>query len=180
MTVDYFSKYFKQDGIDIPSLLNDDFIQPIRLLFQNGHYVSAAKLLFSFIDSIAYIEFGDSESVPFTAWLDTYTDLSALGISSTELWEQRNSLLHMSNLDSRKVTAGKVKRLVFYVGQLPTTVALPEDHAKYYNLSHFLQAVITGCQGWLQSYNTHKNKFPTFVERYDLITSDSRMLKINL
>lgn len=180
MTVDYFSKYFKPEGIDLPSLLNDDFMQPIRLLFQNGHYVSAGKLLFSFIDSIGYIEFGDSERTPFTAWLDKYADLNSLGITSAELWEQRNSLLHMSNLDSRKVTAGKIKRLVFYVGQLPTNVALPEEHAKYYNLTQFIQTIALACQSWLQSYNTHKDKLPTFVERYDLITSDSRMLKIDL
>jgi len=180
MTVDYFKKYFREDGIDLPALLNDDFMKPIKLLFQHEHYVSAAKLLFSFIDSVGYVEFGNSTANPFTSWLSTYADLTALGITAEELWEQRNSLLHMSNLDSRKVLSGKVKRLVFYVGKMPPSVSLQEHDTKYYSLTAFICAFAAACEDWLQSYNTSRDKLPTFVERYDLITSDSRMLRIDL
>ena len=60
------------------------------------------KLIASFIDTMAFLEYGD---VPgnFVRWLDTYAKIPSLGIKSAQLWELRNSLVHMSNLDSQKV-----------------------------------------------------------------------------
>ena len=59
MSVDYFGRFFTKDGFDFGGLLNADFFQPVRILFQNQHYVSATKLLVVAIDSIGYVEFGD-------------------------------------------------------------------------------------------------------------------------
>jgi hypothetical protein len=47
MSVDYLPKYMTDEGFDFP-----------RLLFNHRHYVSAAKLLMTFIDKI-----GDSPRV---------------------------------------------------------------------------------------------------------------------
>ena len=147
MTVDYFGKYFNAQGFDFPSLINDDFIAPIRLLYQNEHYVSAAKLLMSFIDSIGYVEYGESRSNPFTAWLETYAPLADVGVTPEELWEHRNSLLHMSNLDSRKVLAGKIKRLMLYVGVLPAGMPSESADAKHYSLQKLILAVVAAIWG---------------------------------
>lgn len=62
------------------------------------------------MDSVAHVEYGDTPG-SFTKWLNTYAQLDTLGITAEELWEQRNSLLHLSNLGSRKVRAGKVRSL---------------------------------------------------------------------
>lgn len=180
MSVDYFGKYLTAQGFDLPSLINDDFMNPIRLLYQNKHYVSAAKLLMSFIDSIGYVEFGEAETNPFTKWLSTYAVLTDVGVSPEELWEHRNSLLHMSNLDSRKVAAGKIRRLMFYVGVLPATVPSETAEAKYYSLQKLVFCVAAGCERWFQSYNIDRAKIDSFVQRYDLIASDNRMLWIHL
>lgn len=70
---------------------NGCFASSLKLTFNAGLYVSALKLLVSCIDSLAYIEYGDDRnSTPFIKWLDTYADLTPLGITSTELWELRN------------------------------------------------------------------------------------------
>lgn len=53
---DYLVKYTTPEGFDVPRLINDDFFLAIKLLFNSGLYVSASKLLLSFIDSIAYVE----------------------------------------------------------------------------------------------------------------------------
>lgn len=58
LTVDYIGTYFTPGGFDFSRLINDDFFQPVRLLFQAGHFVSASKLLMVAIDSIGYVEFG--------------------------------------------------------------------------------------------------------------------------
>ena len=107
--IDYLTKYSTEDGFDLPRLLNDDFFVAIRLLFNNRCYVSAANLLMSFIDSIAFVEYGDcTGGSNFCRWLESYVDLQSIGITAEEIWEHRNSLVHMTNLDSRKVLSGKV------------------------------------------------------------------------
>jgi hypothetical protein len=64
----------------------------------------------SCVDTIAFVEYGD-EARNFARWIDAYVDLGPHHISSDELWEFRNSPLHMTNLSSRKVLAGSISRL---------------------------------------------------------------------
>lgn len=181
MSVDYFGTFFTEKTFDFTGLINADFFQPVRILFQNQHYVSAVKLLVVAIDSIAFVEFGD---VPgenaFLKWLNRYADLSALGITADELWEHRNSLLHMSNLDSRKVLAGKTRRLITYVGEIPPSVELDETRVGYYNLQKLIYAVGQACGKWCETYVKDREKIHSFVERYDLIASDARMLRVQI
>ena len=179
MSIDYFGRYFTKDGFDFTNLINDDFLVPIRLLYQNQHYVSAAKLFMIFIDSIGYIEYGETSKNPFIDWVNAYADLSAVGISADQLWEHRNSLLHMSNLDSRKVVSGKIKRLMFYVGTLPKGMPSEGPDAIYYNFTTLILTIAKGCEKWLNTYDTDRNKIDSFVKRYDLITSDNRMFRVN-
>lgn len=178
--VDYITTYMTKDGFDFPRLVNDDFINAIRLLYNQGHYVSAAKLLMSFVDTIAFVEHGDTTIIPFRHWLDAYVDLASVGVTSEELWEHRNSLLHMSNLDSRKVLAGKVRRLWIYVGRQPPASVPQDNEGKWYNLLALIKAVGAGIGRFAASYNTDRAKFEVFLDRYDLIVSDKRVRRINL
>jgi hypothetical protein len=100
---------------DVPQLINDDYFLAIKQLFNARHFVSAAKLLMSFIDTVGFIDAGDVRD-GFSQWLDKYADLTSLGISPKELWEFRNGLLHMTNLRSRAVASGNTAPLIFYVG----------------------------------------------------------------
>jgi hypothetical protein len=175
MSVDYFEKFFTEEGFDFGGLLNADFFQPIRILFQNQHFVSATKLLVIVIDSVSYIEYGDVPN-SFIKWLDEYAELDKLGITANELWEQRNSLLHMSNLDSRKVRSGSVRRLVTYIGELPDEMVLDQSTTGYYNLQKLIIEFSVACGRWIETYDCNRSKIDLFVTRYDLITSDARML----
>jgi hypothetical protein len=180
MTVEYFGTYFNDEGFDFPRLLNDDFFQPVRLMYNNRHYVSASKLLVIAIDSIGFIEFGDSKQTPFIDWLDNYSDIEKLGITSDELWEHRNALLHMSSLNSRKVKSGRVRMLVGYIGQMPDSVELDVEKTGYYEILALIKIIGEACGKWCQTYDTDRSKIHAFVERYDLIASDARMLEIPL
>lgn len=179
MPVDYFGKYFTSEGLDFGGLLNADFFQPVRILFQNEHYVSATKLLVVAIDSVAYVEFGDKNG-NFVAWLNEYADLGKLGITAEELWEHRNSLLHMSNLDSRKVKSGSIRRLVAYVGEVPAEVSLEQTTTGYYSLKTLILEFGNACGRWAETYNVDREKIHEFVSRYDLIASDARMMRVAL
>lgn len=180
MAVDYFGKYFNDEGFKFTELLNDDFFQPVRLLFNNRHYVSASKLLFVAIDSIGFIEYGDDGSNTFIKWLDTYSKIESLDITSEELWEHRNALLHMSSLNSRKVKSGRTRMLVSHVGEVPPAVELDTEKTGYYELYGLIKIVGDACGNWCLTYDQNRDKIHCFVERYDLIASDSRMLEIPL
>lgn len=175
MTVDYLQKYIKEDQFDMSALINDDLVQPYRLLFQANHFVSATKLLMVAIDSVAFIEYGEEHRNPFVVWLTRYADLGPLGIAPEELWEHRNGLLHMSSLSSRKVKNGAARALVAYVGEVPPTVQLDQTTTGYYDLRALIKAFGAALGQWLETYNVDRHKFQFFVDRYDLIASDARM-----
>lgn len=178
MMTDYLDDYTSTEGFDLPRLLEEDYFRAIKLLFNNGHYVSCAKLTMSFLDTIGFIEFGD-RTHGFCQWLDEYVDLSKHQITSEEIWELRNGLLHMSNLDSRKVRDGKVSRIFIYVCDefLPQATA---ENTRYLNLGKFLSGVTAGIEKWISTYNSEPKKFQTFVKRYDLTVSDIRVARVHL
>jgi len=175
---DYLVRYVADGKFDLPRLLNDDFFVPIKLLFNNKHYVSSAKLLLIFIDTISFLERGTSDAATFRGWLDQYCDLAPLGVTSEELWEWRNGLLHMSNLDSRKVSASKVKRLISFVGPLPDGFPMESPDGKLLNLHGLVKAVAGGLQKQIEAMNLDRATLVRFLERYDLVISDSRLLTV--
>ena len=170
---DYLEQYLKPDGFDISSLIHDDYFHAIKLLFNNRHYVSCMKLIVSFIDTIAFIEFGDVNG-NFVKWLSQYASIEKLGITPSQLWEFRNSLLHMSNLDSRKVLSGKINRISFCIAP-KGKVSKPDHDTQYFNLIDLIDEIASALGEWFKSYNDDPNKMLAFIERYDRIISDSRI-----
>lgn len=166
---DWLQKYTLETGIDISQLIHDDYFIAIKLTYNAKLYVSAMKLLLSCLDSISYIEYGD-KGTPFVRWLDEFADLSRLGVTSKELWELRNGLLHMTNLHSRQVRDQKIRRISFRIGGQPGE----EDSIYYFVFSDLIDVYGKAVGRWLESYNEDRGKFAKFVERYDETISDSR------
>lgn len=174
---DYLTTYVTEDGFDVCSLFNDDYFLAIKLCFNNRRYISAAKLLFSFIDTLGYLEFGDTPR-SFQRWLETYADLMKVGATPDELWEYRNSLLHMTNPDSRRVASGKVNRLHLYVGYLPTDFPAPPG-SKNFGLWQLLNAIFDSMPKYCDSFSVDRAKFESFVEKYDRVISDVRYMEFD-
>ncbi len=170
---DYAQVYLTEEGFDLGRLLNDDYFRAIKLLFGERLFVSASKLLMSFIDTVAYVHEGDCQG-NFQRWLNSYVALPALGVTADELWEFRNSLLHMTNIDSRKVVAGKVRRLLFFVGSMPSGFAPPDAEAKYFNLHDLIYALSDGLEKWTSEFNHDPARMAELFKRYDRILSDVR------
>lgn len=170
---DYIVEYSGPAGFDFGRLMNDDYFLAIRLLFENRRYVSAAKLVVSCIDTLSNLTFGD---IPrsFQIWLDRYADLTSLQISSDELWEFRNSLLHMTNNESRRVAAGRVRALVFHVGKLPGHVPTDFGTFKSFDLMTLIQIVANAADRLLAELDQDRPRLMAFFERYDRILSDAR------
>lgn len=172
---DYLQIYFTEDGFDFPQLIQDDYFGAIHLLWNNRKYVSCLKLVFSAIETLGYIEYGPDRANCFTKWLDDYCDLGKIGVTSDELWQLRNSLIHMTNLDSRKVRSGRTHRVLPRFTHPDRDTALCVDGMKVLHVARFVIAVLPeGIENWLRSYNRDGKKFGEFVERYDTIVSEAR------
>lgn len=178
--VDWLRKYSTQDGFRFTDLIHDDYFIAIKLTYNGGLFVSSMKLLLSCIDSLAYVEFGDLREPPsFVRWLNEYVDLVPLGITAEELWELRNGLLHMSNINSSKVRQRNVRCVSFRVGQ--SQVKLPDTGSIFYfEFIGLINALSQGLERWAHSYELDREKFATFVERYDETVSDIRVAAIQI
>lgn len=174
--IDWLTHYTTDEGIDIPRLINDDYFAAIRLTFQHGMYLSSMKLLMSCIDSIGYIEFGSHNS--FKEWLNQYAKLERLGITADELWEMRNGILHMSNLESKKIIQGRVRRISFFVAEKKASFFHETENVYYFNFKELITVYSEALQVWINSYNETQDKFLTFITRYDKTVSDNRLFFI--
>jgi len=169
----YLEIYTNEEGFNLDKLLYDDFIEGIQIMYNNRKYVSSLKLILSAIDSIAFLEFGDERDI-FKKWVNEYSEMSKLGITSDELWELRNSLLHMTNPYSRKVLNEQIQPLQFYVSGEDKEQLQSNVKFKYFNLKSMIDVFLIALENWSESYNLNREKFNDFVERYDMIISDSR------
>ena len=173
---DYLKAYSTAKGFDFPSLMQDDYFDAMHLLWNNGKYISCLKLVFSTIDTLGFVEYGPNGGNCFIRWLDNYCDLGNLGVTSDELWELRNSLIHMTNLDSRKVRSGRIHRLLPRITSLDREVESFVDGMKVLHVARFVIVMLPeGIENWLRSYNRDFGKFAEFIERYDTIVSEARM-----
>ena len=146
----------------------------MKLLWKHRKYISALKLLLIMIDTLGFVEYGPTSDC-FVRWLDKYCDLSSLGVSSTELWELRNSLIHMSNLDSRKVRKGDVMMLVPVITSYENEIPVEMDSFKNLHLTRLIGNVVPkGVVGWVNSFKGEKERFITFIRRYDTVVSEAR------
>lgn len=176
---DYLVEYSSENGFRFTDLIHDDYFKGIRTLFNAKLYVSCSKLLMSCVDTLAFVEYGDV-SGNFSKWVAAYVDLQPLGISADELWEFRNSVLHMTNLSSRKVIAGKVSPIMPCVGSAGFIMPLAGSNApKPFDLFGLIKAVGHGIGKWGEGYNTDRDKLLKFIERYDSTISDSRVVKLS-
>jgi len=176
---DYLEKYTVDGVLDIGTLLHNDHYVAVKNLFNEKYYLSSMKLMVSFIDTLGYLDSGDIKGNVFVLWLNNYSSISVeLGVTPEELWEFRNSILHMTNLDSRKVKLGKIKRISFMVA--PKGVPAKQDHdTTYFNFTDLIFVVLEAIAKWLNTYVVDPKKLVSFVRRYDRVISDSRMAKMS-
>ncbi len=95
-------------------------------------------------------------------------------VTPDELWEFRNSLLHMTNAASRRVEAGRVKGLIFHVGTLPANVPADFGSFKSFDLLGLIQAIANAGDRLVADLNRDRPRLVAFLERYDRILSDVR------
>lgn len=175
---DWLIKYTEGSTFRFDKLINDDYFVAIKMLLNAKHMASASKLLMSCVDTIAFIEHGDTKN-NFVRWLDSYVDLTSVGISSTELWQFRNSVIHMTNLSSRAVLASRFSTIVPYYGSDKLADQAKQKTMKLFNFYKLFVSICDGISKWSETYNANRDKFASFIERYDTIISDSRLAEFS-
>ena len=172
---DYLSIYMTAEGFNFPQLIEDDHFSAIRILWNAKKYISSIKLLFSAIDTWGFIEYGLTKDCAIL-WLDKYCDLASLNATPQEVWELRHSLLHMTNLDSRRVRNQAVGRLLPAIAS-PELKTLPSSgDTRRFHVSRFIMITLPAAiEKWLTTYTQEKGKFAQFIHRYDTIVSEARM-----
>lgn len=173
---DYVEKYMVEGGLDVCSMINDDFVLAIKKTWNEKYYTSCLKLLVSFIDTMAFVDTGDSTSANFKQWLESYVDLATVGINGDELWEHRNAILHMSTYDSRKVTSGAVSRLMPYVGHGVPPAS--DGSFKYYSLYALIMAVMNGIGRYISALDGDLAMRDRFSRNYERTVSDSHFTRV--
>ena len=153
-------KYLTDAGFDYKGLLDDDFLDAIKLLWNSHHYISALKLLYILLDTLAFVEFGDDRNV-FVKFLDRYFDLSRVSVTSLELWEHRNGLLHTTNPDSRKVSQNKVSRLVIMISAPEHDFPIHDTElGKSFHVVRFFKEVMpVGIGNWIQAVKSERRVY---------------------
>lgn len=172
---DYLGRYVTEQGLSLDALLEDDFLAAIKLLHHRSHYVSAMKLLVSFVDTLAYLEYGDSQG-NFKEWVTHYADIQPVGLTPSEIWEFRNAVLHMTNPHSRKVLAGKEPALCFYSGGTERQSLSDElTGRKMFSFEALYESVVAGIDRWAGTYSGDLQKQLQLIRRYDEILSEGRV-----
>ena len=178
LRIDWLASYTTDGRLNIHDLLADDFTEAIKLLYAHKHYVAAMKLILSFMDTLAYLEYDD---IPknFQTWLSTFANLKPVQITPEELWEFRNSMLHMTNPLSRKVQAGSVTRLYFYVSTDAKDVSIDrETGTKMFSFNALYDALLEALENWGKTFTGNLPKQLLFIQRYDTIMSEARIGKL--
>jgi len=176
---DWRTRYTNETGVNISQLIHDDYFLAFKVTFNAGLFVSAMKLLVSCIDSLAYIEYGTDDGA-FVRWLEAYADLTQIGVTAIELWELRNGLLHMTNINAKKVRQNKVRRISFRVGGSPDYLRDGADGIHFFDFHGLIQVFAEAQCRWIETYNSDRSKFAKFVERYDETISDSRIALVHV
>jgi hypothetical protein len=173
--IDWLAAYLTPAGLNVHDLLHDDFTEAVKFLYAHKHYVSAMKLLVSFIDTVAFLELGDVGG-NYQTWLSKYADLTSIDLTSIELWEFRNAILHMTNPLSRKVLSGNVFPLTFFINSPTKSTRInPHDGTKAFSFEALHEVIIEALDKWTKTYSQNFPKQLEFIRRYDTILSEGRI-----
>ncbi len=175
---DWLAAYVTPSGLNVHDLLGDDFTEAIKLLYAHKHYVSAMKLIVSFVDTVAYLDLGDVAG-NYETWLSKHAVLTPVGVTPSELWAFRNAILHMTNSLSRSVLSGKLLPLHFFIDPTAKSVRIDQDSGtKMFSFEALYEAIIEAVDKWTKSYSGDLSKQLEFIQRYDTILSEGRIGKL--
>jgi hypothetical protein len=116
----------------------------------------------------------------FKLWLENYVSLPDLHVTSEELWELRNSLIHMTNYDSRRNINGSIDRVMIYSGIDTSEYSNSNDKQKLLNFNSMYEKTYDGVIKWLSEIMKSQEEKERFIQNYIFIASDFRLEGMSL
>jgi hypothetical protein len=78
--VDYLKTYVVDGNLDVPRLFNDDYFEAIKLLYNARHWVSAAKLLMSFLIPLRLLTWATWQATSRYGWTNTLISMPSASL----------------------------------------------------------------------------------------------------
>lgn len=134
-------------GVDMERL--DRYFKQITdavgLLHSNSMFVQAVTLTYVYMDHMSWLTVDGKKHSPhdFKKWVDDYMiSKNPFGCNSTDLWEARNSVIHMGTAESDKFQERKAKRIHYY-RRTHSPTPLVNDLV-FVDVDHLIMSFLTG------------------------------------
>ncbi len=116
----------------IINVIHDGIKEPIRLLIAECHFPAALALIYSGIDTMAYLGLPEGSNkvkgVDFEEWCDRYIQFPGReNVSGLELYGARCGILHTHSATSSLSRSGKVREIFYDDKANPPVLSNKED-----------------------------------------------------
>ncbi|MGF6856684.1 hypothetical protein OKW29_005595 [Paraburkholderia sp. CI3] len=164
-----------------PSLLSrqihDDFLVPIRLLFNNRQYVASLRLLFQMVDAVIYLDGDDDDVYPdadaVSGWLTVYVDLASLYVSANDLIVLRDSL--RPGFAALPANGGRIRLILPSALQGYRQYQNRDEDRVWLEPEALIRAFSTALGEWLAHTRRSSTKLNSVELRYRSIIADSTL-----
>ncbi|MBF0430520.1 MAG: hypothetical protein HQK83_04535 [Fibrobacteria bacterium] len=141
---------------------------------KSGFHVSSIKLFLIGIDSVYFIDSGKSN---LGNWLKKYAKgmPDKIEITSQELVEHRNSLIHYGGLDSKGVKAKRICRLIPVLKpavKFPGIKKIRGIKTKFYYVDELFVCLSEAIDSYIDDVNGNKNKKTQFIKNMKKVIYD--------
>lgn len=121
------SRDFEQGDDPLNHLIYAQVRPEIRLLLEHGHWTGAVKLIYSGIDTMAYLGLPEERTFvkgeDFSAWCDAYLHFPcAERISGREWWSARCGMAHTHTVESQSTISGACRRVLYMSDANPAII----------------------------------------------------------
>lgn len=150
---------------NVSNVILEGILKPIDLLLEKNHYRSALVLLYSGIDTMAFINLPpEKEAVTrmdYVAWVDQYIKFPcAEQVKGIELYAARCGVLHTFTPDSELSRKNKVRRIIYVSAHTPEVSYNPSvaEDVVLLSVYGFFTAFIDGVQQFLGDLQKDKER----------------------
>ena len=145
------TQQLSQSAKQLNSLIDEEITQPVKCLIENGHTTSAAKLLLSAIELLAYLNMPDNCIKPgskgYKKWTKRFMELVSSGrVTQEEVYATRCDLLHTHGYRPPSNERQGIRFMVFSRTNEPSAYESSEIEITYININEFLDDFLAGVE----------------------------------
>lgn len=148
----------------------------IRVALENDCYASAVILIYSGIDTMAYLNMPEAQEgvtpSDFEQWVDSYIHFPCQkSVSGLELYGARCGILHTHSITSRLSRQGKVRQVGYMDKSVPEVSYNPSvsEDLVLVSIEAFAEAFFSGVDKFLVELFANREKAPIAEQRLRML-----------